>query len=115
MNILRSSVLILAAAAAFNLHADDGDIRQVRVSYAGLDLETRAGAEILFRRIKAAARSVCIEMYGKQDLEQRYRWKQCVNEAIARAVTDVDASTLTTYYLAQQGKAPKPVALAAGR
>ena len=38
MNILRSSVLILAAAAAFNLHADDGDIRQVRVSYAGLDL-----------------------------------------------------------------------------
>jgi UrcA family protein len=115
MNILRMTVVLGAGLAAFGTQAAEWEERhQMQVSYAGLDLKTTAGSEVLYRRIRAAANSVCSSLDGKEP-GARYRFKQCVSAAISRAVTDVDAPALTAYYAAEIGKREQPVALAAER
>jgi UrcA family protein len=72
------------------------------VKYADLDLTRNAGAATLYLRIKSAAREVC------EPISFTYAWKsvatahRCMDQAIFRAVADVNAPLLTSYY---QGKA----------
>ena len=71
------------------------DVRQQVVSYTDLNLENSADAEILLGRIKSAARLVCgLRNSGPMPIDFRSRLQNCANEAVARAVADVDAHTV---------------------
>ena len=82
--------------------APDG-ARQVTVKFYDLDLTRLAGAQELYRRIEHAARDVC-DPYasGRYVLSMPYR--DCKNQAIRRAVADVDAPLLTARYQALTGR-----------
>jgi UrcA family protein len=113
MNAFRSTLLASAMLSSLAANAGDlGEARQVTVSYADLDLKTTADVQRLYQRIDTAAAFVCRDLDTK-DLSGRHVWKQCLNDAVARAVLDVNAPLLTVHYEAKNSKTPEQVALAA--
>lgn len=98
-SVYRTTCFILLASftgVAFGaMHSDNPPQRTV--SYADLDLTHEAGAQTLLVRIKSAARAVC---EPPQSLELTYAtlYRQCVGDAIGRAVADVNAPALAQVY-----------------
>ncbi len=64
------------------------DAASIRVDYSDLNLQTRAGAETLHERLRAAARSVCPDT-SSRDLRTALAGRQCVANAVNRAVAEV--------------------------
>ena len=69
-----------------------------KVQYGDLDLSHNAGVATLFSRINIAAREVCdpMDVVIANLLRQRY---DCRQDAIARAVAEVNTPLLTSYFL----------------
>jgi UrcA family protein len=85
----------LAATAQASTPATTQKVRQQVVSFADLNLETEAGANMLLRRIKFAARRVCgVNEAGLLAIEFRAELHSCAKQATARAVADIDARTI---------------------
>jgi UrcA family protein len=82
------------------------------VNYADLNLNTPAGAQALYRRLRAAAAIVC-KRYESHTLQGMSRQRACFDQAIASAVKEIDSSAVTAYHLARTGKAERPVKVAA--
>jgi UrcA family protein len=75
------------------------ELRREAVSFADLDLGTRAGAYTLLMRIRGAARRVCSpEPSTPADLRDSADYHGCFDEAMGRAVADVDAPALSDLY-----------------
>jgi UrcA family protein len=71
-----------------------------RVSYADLDISKPAGAKILYRRIEAAAREVCVfdsSKVGRATAQER----ACINQAIDIAVKHVNSVALSELHSAK--------------
>jgi len=81
------------------------------VSFRDLNLNTTEGAEVLYKRIKSAAIEVC-GVSDSFDLARMYVPRTCINEAVSRAVAQVNRPMLTSLYQAKTGKANKQVTLA---
>jgi UrcA family protein len=105
----------LAACASHTVEDaswSDGALRR-RVSYAGLDLNSVAGARMLLLRLKAAAGEVCEPLDGP-DLRRHQRWHACSAQALRDAVRQVNHPMVTIQYqgsvstamLRQTGVAP---------
>jgi len=92
--------------------APDGT-RQETVKFADLDLTRPAGAQELYHRIEHAASDVCDPYVpGRHIVLIRYR--DCMDQAIGRAVAEVDAPLLTARYEALMGAQilqPQPAGL----
>jgi len=73
----------------------------VHVSYAGLDLSSKAGAASLYRRLKGAAQDVCGSVDHRQ-LEQYAHWTTCYEKALADAVAQVNQPQVTALYRTQR-------------
>jgi UrcA family protein len=67
--------------------------RSVEVSYRDLDLTTPSGVAKLYRRIQAAARSVC--QYEPTSPREQTLWQYCVRPTVDAAVTKVNNPLLT--------------------
>ena len=108
MKLLAATVLSFAVVqvtgVAVAADLSDEPAKQV-VGYADLDLTHAAGAAILYGRIQAAARDVCAP-FGPQSLATIVRDRRCADEAVARAIGDVNAPALTDYYTARTGQHP---------
>ncbi len=76
------------------------DVPRVVVKYGDLNLSTDIGTQILYRRLKAAARAVCPD-FSNRDLRQSDVSRRCRAEALARAVNDVHSSRLAAIYARQ--------------
>src|SRR5687768_133306 len=74
---------------------------RVAVEYGDLDLSQVDGAETLYKRITTAARRTCGEA-TRGSLNQLSRFKQCYQTAVANAVNEVDAKTLTAVHLSKK-------------
>jgi UrcA family protein len=101
MKSLVPAILIAASQVAGIAVADDlsGEPRKQVVRYADLDLTHAAGAAVLLGRIQAAAREVCEPLQPQWKVS-----RQCMDQALARAVADVNAPMLTDYYIARTGR-----------
>jgi UrcA family protein len=87
---------VIAANAA---GAADGDVPRVVVKYSEASLATDSGVQDLYRRITYAARKVCPEAtFG--DLSAAMHAKVCQDEAIARAIRQIDNSRLAELHAA---------------
>ena len=86
-----------AAAAAGDRGAE---LLTRTVSFADLDLTRGPGVVALYARIRSAAQQVCGTVDARQ-LEAITNSHRCTKQAIARAVREVNAPTLTSYYLAK--------------
>lgn len=60
-----------------------------RVSYADLNLNNRAGAEVMLARIERAAGHVCGQRNGTIPLAFRVRIERCMEEETADALADL--------------------------
>ena len=80
----------------FTAHAGDADLGAASrvVRYADLNLNTAAGAKILYQRIRVAAEQVCGDT-GSRQLEQAATAKACVDRAIVTSVRAVNRVQLT--------------------
>ena len=94
------------AGAATIAPADELPQRTVR--FTDLDVSHSAGAAALYSRIKSAAAQVC-DQHGVRSLEAITSTRRCVDQAIERAVTEVNVPALTGVYRA---KSARPVIVA---
>ena len=97
---LAAPVLCLAAAATLSCAAPvlaqtSRTVPSVLVQYADINIGSPAGAQVLLKRIEAAANTAC---GGAPDIRQLDRWasfEACRRSAVARAVVAVDSPMLT--------------------
>jgi UrcA family protein len=87
-------VLGLGAASAAT---PDRDVATVVVKYSELNLSTDAGVHELYRRIMHAARQVCPDESIK-DLRVHQQIAVCRDQAVARAIQQIDNSRLAALY-----------------
>ena len=85
------------------------DVATRTVKYGDLDLARSAGAATLYSRIQNAANAVCEPAISSGARESILLTRHCVDESIARAVADVNAPALTSYYVS---KTKRPLTLA---
>jgi UrcA family protein len=120
-NITRNSKSFLAAVAAVCLasvtitaHADEAanGVPTRTVRYSDLDINTRAGATVLYARIRNAAQQVCGDADSRQ-LAASAAVKKCVNRAIYASVRSVNSPKLTSVYSGQVGATQQLINLAA--
>ena len=79
------------------------------VKYGDLDLTRSAGAATLYSRIQNAAKAVCEPAISSGARESMLLTLHCKEQSIARAVADVNAPALTSYYVS---KTKRPITLA---
>src|SRR5215469_9149194 len=76
------------------------DVRRQVVRFDDLDLTQAAGAQELYHRIQTAARDVCENYY------RLGRDRSCIEQAIARAVSEVGVPLLMARHLAASNRQP---------
>jgi UrcA family protein len=97
----------LLAMSLISLNSSAGAVEQEngvpsrRVNFADLDLTRSAGVSTLYARIKAAAAEVCEPEIQSIMPAPVQSVRRCREQAIARAIADVNAPALTSYYLAR--------------
>ncbi len=92
--LLGSLAGLLAAGTA---GAADIDAPSLVVKYSQQSLATDGGVQDLYRRITLAARKVCPEISAR-DLSAQRQVEQCRDEAVARAIRQIDNSRLAALY-----------------
>jgi UrcA family protein len=67
------------------------------VAYGDLNLDSTQGAQVLYARLRTAARSVCAPLEGR-DLRQQSQWHNCFDHAVDSAVTEVNKTTVSALH-----------------
>ncbi len=75
----RLSLIVLAAATIATPALAQAAIR---VGYSDLNLQTRAGSEVMLARLKSAARRVCGSAPAIQALERYQAYSECVRHPL---------------------------------
>jgi UrcA family protein len=75
----------------------DNDVPRIVLHYSGQTLATDRGVQQLYSQIVHAAKQVCPDA-GIHDLAARASALQCREQAIARAVHQIDSSELAALY-----------------
>lgn len=92
---LIATAMFGALASGFGpVSAADPSSASVTVSYADLNVASRSGARVLYKRIQAAAQSACSYFLFESDEEEAL----CVRRAIASAVAKVDQPALSAVF-----------------
>lgn len=89
--ILASAVLAFAAPA---LAGDKG----AKISADGLDLTTRADAEVLYKRIRQAARALCTAAATTGDGNRFSKRQECIEDTIDESVGRFNQPMLTAVH-----------------
>ena len=97
---LTAPVLCLAAAATLSragpiLAQASDTVPRVSVKYGDLNIGSPAGAQVLLKRIEAAANTACGGAPDIRELDQWASFEACRRSAVARAVVAVDSPMLT--------------------
>ncbi|MGD0493187.1 MAG: UrcA family protein [Steroidobacteraceae bacterium] len=95
--------ILFASLAAQPASADNFEPLKVAVKFGDLDISHPQGAAILFRRINAAAHTVC-SPFDHSGLSAKVRLDACVNKAVADAVATVNNPALYAVYSAKMRK-----------
>ena len=68
------------------------------VTYKDLNITTRDGASVLYKRIRAASRDVCKQMFPPYTPAGSISYLKCTRELVEHAVRDVNEPALTAVY-----------------
>jgi UrcA family protein len=97
--MLLAGVLVASDALA------DEEVRSETVKFADLNVDSQAGVETLYTRLRSAARRVCSET----DPTRQYAATECTRNSLARAVEKVNLPLLTAYYQTKTGNHGEPL------
>jgi len=107
ISALIAGLVCLGEAALFAEATSAAELPQsVTVRYSDLNLDRPTDVGRLYSRIRGAAESVCGEPDPAYDFWVNPAWQRCVNDAIGRAVLQVDRPALSAYYQRQLGRSP---------
>ncbi len=111
-----AAAAVCLACVAVGAHANGTayDVPARTVHYADLNLNTEAGAAILYKRIRHAAEQVCGDV-GSRELAQAAAAQACVNRTIFSSVHSVNSPTLTNEYNRRFGTGSETINVAALR
>jgi UrcA family protein len=101
-NSFRRVLVAAALVAGFATAAQASDLPQVHVNYSDLNVNSEAGAAVLYQRIRNAAEQVC-GTFGVRDLGADAAAKACKVRAIGEAVAAVHSPALTQIYAVKKG------------
>jgi UrcA family protein len=75
------------------------------VNFEDLNLNSAEGVEMLYRRLRSAAREACADpdRYDRSGVALR----PCIDEVMSRAIAQVNSPMLTSLYQTKTGKAGK--------
>jgi UrcA family protein len=90
-------VLLTAAVPALSQAAGEPAVPTYQVNFGDLNLNSAAGTELIYRRIRWGAGIVCRHLEGREIAKQAAH-QRCEKEAIGRAVAQVGHPRLTAYY-----------------
>lgn len=88
--------LVCALGSAVALASEPSIVHHVKVKYSDLNMNTIAGANTLYTRIRGAARFACGDE-GRRWEEIR-QWNSCYREAVSDAVASVNSPLLTSVH-----------------
>lgn len=81
------------AAPVEHVEVDENGVPSLRVSYAGLDLNSSADRAEMDRRVAHAASRVCSPLRGfAQNADQSAAYQACRSDAMAHARAEIDAA-----------------------
>jgi UrcA family protein len=80
--------------------------KSVKLEISQADLKG-PGVQKLYQRIQGAARDVCIEL-DSADLARHHIYLGCVQDAVARAVADINSKELTNVHLSAHAGVRSP-------
>jgi UrcA family protein len=111
-----ATVAALCVAAATGACTDEAmaDVPTRTIHYSDLNLNTQAGAAILYKRIHNAAVEVCGDVNSRR-LNEAAVSQACVDQAVYGSVQSVDNAKLTSEYNAHTGGAQKTINVASLR
>jgi UrcA family protein len=94
-----TNLLVVATALAVGMlagvaHAAEAEAPVKAVRFQDLNLNTDAGVQVLYKRIRRAANQVCGDVSGR-DLAVAQAHEACVERAVADAVATVNNQMLT--------------------
>jgi UrcA family protein len=94
-----TNLLVVAAALAVGMlagvtHAAEAEVPAQTVRFQDLNLNTEAGVQVLYKRIKGAAKQVCGDV-DVRDLAVARAHDACVAKAVGDAVATVNNQMLT--------------------
>jgi UrcA family protein len=97
--ILAAGLLALAGIAGGGMAQADEPSQSLTkiVAYGDLNLESPQGAQVLYSRLRNAARSVCTPLEGR-DLVQLHSWQTCFNHAVDSAVVEVNKALVSALH-----------------
>ena len=95
-----TSLLGFGAAMAAS-DADATEAQSVNVSYQDLDLSRTADVQKLYKRIKNAAASACLDAPPAMELARHLAWERCYSAAVDSAVMQVRSPELLALYRSQ--------------
>jgi UrcA family protein len=115
-NFLAAFAAVCLASVTIVAHADEAanEVPTRTVHYSDLDINSRAGATVLYARIRNAAQQVCGDVDSRQ-LAVSAAVKACVNRAIYTSVRAVNSPKLTSVYNSQVGTTQQLINLASDR
>jgi len=109
-NAIRMAWIIFASASIASAPnaAQADEVAHKVVRFKDLNLSSTEGAAVLYERIKRAAQEVC-GTWDNYDPSRLHLMQTCINDAVSRAVAQVDRPMLTSLYNAKTGKNDKKV------
>jgi UrcA family protein len=95
--LLLGSLAGVMAAGVAGAATPDTDTPSIVVKYSDLTLATDSGVNQLYRRITSAARQVCPDS-PIRDFGMQRQVEACRNQAVAKAIRQIDNSRLAALY-----------------
>jgi UrcA family protein len=105
--LVASAIVAVGTGNPAQASEPDNTVAHKVVSFRDLNVNSAEGAEVLYRRIRSAAHEVCADPL-RYDLSE-LALKPCINEAMSRAIAQVNSPMLTSLYEAKGGKVDKKV------
>ena len=97
LRLLRAAALAMALpAVSMAAVPSQFEVVSVKVSHQGLDIRSKAGAKVLYRRLKVAAKQACDVMpYSTiRSLSVLGESRACYKQALSNAVAKIDSDAL---------------------
>lgn len=92
-----AATLAITLAAPAVQAAEPAAVLTKVVAYGDLDVNSPMGAQVLYARVRSAAREVCQPLEGR-DLKTKLAWRQCYDSALNGAVRGIHQPALTALY-----------------
>jgi UrcA family protein len=105
--IVASAAIAWGGGNAAQAGEPDNTVAHKVVSFRDLNLNSPEGVEALYKRIRNAAHEVCADPY-RYDLSES-KLRPCIDDAMSRAIAQVDRPLLTSLYQSKGGKVDKKV------